>query len=156
MASEVSIAPIQERDAAAIAALLQPIIAAGIYTAMTKPATPANQRGFIQSLHERAIYLGAWSAAPRLVLGIQEVLPTPDPSVGEIGTFVRLDAHRRGVGRALFRETCAAARHHGFTALRATIRRTNPVAPSFYASLGFVAQDGDDDPRVVVLKRRIV
>jgi L-amino acid N-acyltransferase YncA len=76
------------------------------------------------------------------VLGLQDVQPlsieTPAlDHVGVISTFIRLDAHRRGIGRTLADATFDAAARQGFEKLVATVRADHPVAIAFYESLGF-------------------
>lgn len=58
-----------------------------------------------------------------------------------IASFVAPDAAGRGVGRALFAATRAAAEAAGVTAIDATIRADNTVGLSFYDRLGFVDYD---------------
>ena len=57
---------------------------------------------------------------------------------GVIGTHIRPSAARRGVGRALFRETLLAARDHDLPAIDATIAATNAEGLAYYAAMGFV------------------
>jgi L-amino acid N-acyltransferase YncA len=136
---ELDIRPVQQSDAAAIVALLNPIILAGRYTAMSAPFSEDNQNEFIRSLPERAIYLAAIEHTTGVLAGIQDVLPVDSTreQIGEISTFVRLDFHRRGVGTRLCVETFSAAKKLGYRKLRATIREDNPLAVFFYVSRGF-------------------
>ncbi|WP_170468050.1 GNAT family N-acetyltransferase [Ruegeria arenilitoris] len=57
---------------------------------------------------------------------------------GVIGTHIRPSAARRGVGRALFRETLLAARAHDLPAIDATIAAKNAEGLAYYAAMGFV------------------
>lgn len=129
--------PVREADAAAVAALLNAIVRAGAYTVMTE-ATAADQLAFIRALPTRGVYHVALDEGSGRVLGVQDVLPLAgEPDVGEISTFVALEAHRRGVGKHLCAATFAAARALGFRALRATIRADNRGAVAFYRAQGF-------------------
>ncbi len=137
-----SIRPVCEDDAAAIVALLNPIIIAGKFTAMNTPFTVDEQIEFIRRLPDRGTYHIAIETSSGMAVGIQDVLPAasiegaPD-SVGEISTFVALGWHRRGIGKQLTDATVAAAKAQGYLRLRAWIRRDNTMAVSFYRSQGF-------------------
>ncbi len=131
------IRPVREADASAVAALLNAIVRAGAYTVLAE-ATEADQRAFIRGLPARGIYHAAVCSESGRVLGVQDVLPLADDAeLGEISTFVALEAHRRGVGDRLCAATFAAARALGFRALRATIRADNRGAVAFYRAQGF-------------------
>ncbi len=133
----LSIRRITSASADAIVALLNPIIAAGTYTAITRPIDIEDQRAFITGLPARALYHGAFDERG-VLLGIQDVLPDPDaPTQGHVSTFIALAAHRRGVGRALTTTTLARARDHGYQIIQAEIRADNPGALAFYAAQGF-------------------
>jgi L-amino acid N-acyltransferase YncA len=138
---ELIIRPVREEDAGSIVELLNPIIQAGIYTAMDESFSVADQLGFIRSFPQRGVYQIALDGATRKILGIQDVLPISTSNVfrhvGEVSTFVALDAHRRGVGRSLCQATFKAASAQGFLKLRATVRSDNPYALVFYQSQGF-------------------
>lgn len=55
-----------------------------------------------------------------------------------IATYVDPEAHGKGIGRALFACTEAAARDAGVSAIDATIRKENAGGLSYYARMGFV------------------
>jgi L-amino acid N-acyltransferase YncA len=137
----ISIRHVQETDAASIVALLNPIIEAGIYTAMPEPFTTADQLDFIRNFPERGIYHIAFGSDSLKALGIQDVMPFSSSDVfrhvGEISTFVALDSHRHGVGQSLCQATFKAAKEMGYLKLRATVRGDNPYALAFYQSQGF-------------------
>jgi GNAT superfamily N-acetyltransferase len=56
---------------------------------------------------------------------------------GIIGTHVRPSAARRGVGRALFAASAAAARAAGVEKIEAFIGANNPQALTYYEAMGF-------------------
>ncbi len=56
---------------------------------------------------------------------------------GIIGTHVRPDAARRGVGKALFKATHKAAVDAGIQKIDATIGASNPSGLSYYDAMGF-------------------
>ena len=138
---EITIRHVKETDAAVIVALLNPIIAAGTYTAMTETFSAADQLDFIRNFPQRGIYHIALDGEHQNALGIQDVMPISTSNVfrhvGEISTFVALDAHRHGVGQSLCRATFKAAKELGYLKLRATVRGDNPRAQAFYQSQGF-------------------
>ena len=136
-------------DAAAIAELLGPIVQAGRYTAMTAPVTEASQREFYETLPERAIFLACVDAGR--IVGIQDVLPGAGRS-GDISTFVALDRHGQGIGRALFHRTIEEAQRRRYDTLRAVIRSDNPAAIAYYRACGF---EGPDTTPQTVLSRPV-
>ncbi len=76
------------------------------------------------------------------IVGFQSVEPFASYTrafdhVGVIGTFVRLDTRRQGVGRALFAATLTAVREMGYEKLSTFIRADNPAARGAYAAQGF-------------------
>jgi L-amino acid N-acyltransferase YncA len=138
---EITIRHVKESDAAAIVALLNPIITAGVYTAMTETFSAADQLDFIRNFPQRGIYHIALGGDHQNALGIQDVMPISTSKVfrhvGEISTFVALDAHRHGVGQSLCRATFRVAKERGYLKLRATVRGDNLQALAFYQSRGF-------------------
>jgi L-amino acid N-acyltransferase YncA len=137
---DLYIRKVAEADAAAIIALLNPIIQLGTYTVMDEPFSVEDQIEFIRSFPPRGIYHIAVDNNQKAV-GIQDVMPISSSNVfkhvGEISTFVALDAQKQGVGQSLSHATFQAAKELGFLKLRATIRADNPHALSFYQSQGF-------------------
>jgi L-amino acid N-acyltransferase YncA len=139
---DFSIRAATEADAEAMVALLNPIIEAGIYTAMVDTLSVEGQRAFLRSFPKRGVFLVAVCNASGRLFGMQDVMPAVTDSpvyahVGAIGTFVSLAAHRSGVGRSLTAATCQEARRLGYRKLTATIRADNPQAVAFYRSQGF-------------------
>ena len=57
---------------------------------------------------------------------------------GIIGTHIALSAGRRGIGRALFATSLAAARAAGLGTIDATIGAENAGALGYYEAMGFV------------------
>jgi L-amino acid N-acyltransferase YncA len=125
-------------DAEAIVALLNPIIAAGIYTIM-EPLTLAEQRDFMQSFPARGVFLVAHRESG-VVEGTQSIEPLRNKAnqhIAEISTFVSLSSQRKKLGQMLSQETFRRAKEKGLRKLIATVRADNPVAISFYQSQGF-------------------
>jgi len=134
------IQPVRESDAAAIVELLNPIIEAGRFTAMTKTFSVADQIEFIRGFPVRGVYHLAIGEGGQ-ALGVQDVVPDSNESafkhVGVISTFVSLAAQHTGVGRALSQATFAVTKTLGFEKIIATVRADNPTAVAFYYSQGF-------------------
>lgn len=59
------------------------------------------------------------------------------PGWGIVGTHIRPDAARRGVGRALFGQTLDAARAAGLRHIDATIAADNAEGLAYYEAMGF-------------------
>jgi len=155
------IRPASEADAATTAALLNAIIAEGNLTSMDRPLTLEEQRAYLRSfpaqgipargipargipargipargIPARGVFHLAVQEETGELLGLQSVEPAQG-DVGEISTFVALQAHRRGVGRALSAATFREAGRLGYTKLLALIRADNPGALAFYEGVGF-------------------
>lgn len=138
----LTIRPVREEDAGPIVGLLNPIIRAGIYTAMDVELSEAEEIDFIRGFPRQGVFHIALDQPGGVAVGIQDVAPLQAGSrvfghVGLISTFVALDAQRLGVGRALCQVTFGAARAHGFLKLCANLRADNPLALAFYRSQGF-------------------
>ena len=139
---EYTIRPVEEDDAEAIIALLNPIIEAGTWTIMQEVITIQEQRSFIRGFPARGIFHAAVSKREGRVLGIQDLMPRANDAttfhhIGEISTFVAIDSHRRGIGHALMLSTLEATAGRGFMKVSATIRADNPGAVAYYTSEGF-------------------
>lgn len=123
------------KDAEAMVALLQPIIDAGL-TAIESTSVE-EQLAFIQLFPENGIILVAVDGETGRLLGMQDVMFTEDPDVGEIGTFVDLDFRGKGVGNKLFFKMVNYLKGTEIKLIKAVIQPTNIGAQSFYSKLGF-------------------
>lgn len=133
---------VREEDAESIVALLNPIIEAGKFTIMDELCSVQDQVDFIRAFPEHGVFNAAVCDESGEVLGIQDVQPISMNTgaldhVGQISTFVRLDAHRKGIGRTLSQTTLEQAKRLRFRKLTAAIRADNPYALAFYQSQGF-------------------
>jgi L-amino acid N-acyltransferase YncA len=131
-------------DAAAMATLINEIIAIGGTTAYEKPFTPESMdHEFISPTYLLSCTLAEDEGR---LLGFQVLLspnehePFPD-GWAYIGTYARVGHTGGGVGRALFAETVNAARAAGVHTIDATIRADNVGGLTFYSRLGFVDYD---------------
>jgi L-amino acid N-acyltransferase YncA len=136
----LAIRPATIDDAAGLLEVLNPIIETRRYTVLDTPFTPDQERAFVAAFPACGVLHVAERGAE--VVGFQSVEPFADPThafdhVGVIGTFVRLDMRRQGVGRALFAATLAAARGLGYEKLSTFIRADNPAALAAYGAQGF-------------------
>ena len=132
-----------EADAAAIIAILEGIASEQIYTAIDKPWSADQQRRYLKSLSPReTIHLAETEREG--VCGYQVLdlwAPTLDSMahVGQLGTFLRTEWRRQGIGQALFETTVEFARKQDFRKFVIQVRSSNVPAQSFYGRLGFRA-----------------
>lgn len=138
---EFSIRSAQEADAQGILAVLNPLIEAGIYSALDQPYSLEQQRAFMRDFPVRGIFHVAVSSDGQ-VIGLQSVEPFAPwvrafGHVGDISTFVGSACQSCGVGRHLFQATRRAAREKGYRKIMAMVRADNPQAIGFYKSQGF-------------------
>ena len=107
-----------EEDAAAMVELLNPIIAEGRYTILDEQISVADQVEFIRRFPARGVFNVAVCEESGRLVGMQDVQPI-SPSVrafdhvGEISTFVALDARGTGIGSSLSQATFRAAARLG-------------------------------------------
>jgi L-amino acid N-acyltransferase YncA len=138
-----AIRDVTRADAAALADLLNAIIAQGGTTALEKPYTAdALAEAYLVGPDVHCCFVAVDPGTGRIegfqTLGRNPALPA---GVGDIGTFSRLNGTQRGVGRALFAATRDRARALGLSAINATIRADNAGGLAFYSSLGFADRD---------------
>lgn len=160
---EFTIRPASMDDAPGIVAVLQEVTAERVYSAIDRAWTVDEQRHFIES---RSVREATYVAVDRSgqVVGYQCLdrhapLLTTMAHVGELGTWLKAEWRRRGVGRALFLETAAFARSNSYRKLVIQVRASNTAGRSFYAGLGFVecgrltrqvVIDGQDDDEIIM------
>ncbi len=137
---KIDVRDVRLEDAAEIVGILNPIIEAGVYTALDTPVTVEEQRRFIREFPERGIFHVA--VADGHVLGLQSLEPFATYTrafdhVGVIGTYVALRHRRRGVARSLFAATIARAVSMGYEKIFTYVREDNPVALATYLAQGF-------------------
>jgi L-amino acid N-acyltransferase YncA len=129
-------------DAAGVVAIFNPIIEAGAYTVFDAPFTVEQERAYIETLPERAIFLVAESVADGGLVGFQSMEPFATYTqafahVGVLGTYVQLERRRQGVAGRLFEATYRAARTKEYEKLLTYIRADNPAALATYQRQGF-------------------
>lgn len=129
-------------DAEAIVRILNPIIAAGVYTAFDTPFTSEVEREYIQNFPTRGVFLVAVDQADDRVVGFQSMEPFASYTrafdhVGVLGTYVDLSRRRQGIASQLFQATFAAAAQKGYEKMFTFVRADNPAALATYLSQGF-------------------
>jgi L-amino acid N-acyltransferase YncA len=132
----------QLEDAEAIVNILNPIIEAGVYTALTIPFSIEAERAFILNFPHRGIFHVAVCQDEQKIMGFQNVEPfatytSAFDHVGLIGTYVDLSYRGQGIGKCLFQATFEAAYAKGYEKLFAYVRADNTAALAAYLSQGF-------------------
>jgi L-amino acid N-acyltransferase YncA len=133
---------VRVEDADAIAAILNPIIAARCYTALDTPVTVEQEREFIRTFPPKGVFIAAVDTTSGRIAGFQDVSPFADfthafDHVGVIGTYVDLTLRRQGIATQLFTATFAAARRKGFEKFFTYVRADNEAALQTYLRQGF-------------------
>lgn len=128
-------------DAEAMIAILQGIASERIYTAINRPWSADEQRRHFVSLSARESIHVAEQASIGIT-GYQTLelwAPTLDSMahVGQIGTFLKPECRRRGIGEALFETTLGFARIRDYLKFVIQVRSSNAPARAFYQRLGF-------------------
>ncbi|WP_234170887.1 GNAT family N-acetyltransferase [Ruegeria pomeroyi] len=126
-------------DAAAMSAVLQPILTGWNSARRGDAATVLGH----YIAHPDRLSCAVACAGAR-ILGFQSLKVARERNDydlpagwGIIGTYVAGDAGRRGIGRALFGETLAAAQRAGLAHIDATIGANNAQGLAYYTALGF-------------------
>jgi L-amino acid N-acyltransferase YncA len=123
-------------DCRTLADLLNEIISIGGTTAIVSPVT-AEQLSEKMTLEDTVWHLAEDTNGT--VMGFQYITPhqgIPADST-DIATFARVGQTGLGVGSALFRATCKAAKSMGYNTIDAVIRADNAGGLAYYQSRGF-------------------
>ena len=128
------------QDAAGVADVLNGVIAEGGHTALTGHWTPEAEQAFLQSLRPRSEVFVAEVAGR--IMGFQVVEPFVSYTstmnhVAHMGTYVRAEFRRRGIGRELAQATLAFARERGYEKLVIYVMADNELGLAYYRKLGF-------------------
>ncbi len=127
-------------DAAAVAAVMNAVIAEGGLTLFDRPFSVDDERRFIESLSPRsALHVAEIDGT---IAGVQviDLYSTASASLAHVatmGTWLRADARGRGLGRALAERSFAFAIEQGYSKIFITVLAGYARAGVFYASLGF-------------------
>jgi L-amino acid N-acyltransferase YncA len=140
--SDFSVRRAAPDDAGGIVAVLRGITSERIYSAIERPWSVGQQRRYLESLSAREVFHVAVAESGEIVgyqsLDLYSTLLSSMAHVGQLGTFLLPEWRRRGVGRALFKETCSFARSSGYRKFVIQVRASNSAARSFYLRLAFV------------------
>ena len=128
-------------DAAGVAAVLNPIIEDGRYSALDATFSVEEERAFIEQFPARGVFHVAVDEAA-MVAGFQVFEPLAPhlralDHVGTIGTYVELTRRRQGIASQLFAATFAAAVAKGYEKIFTFVRADNPAALNTYLQHGF-------------------
>jgi L-amino acid N-acyltransferase YncA len=129
-------------DAEGIVKILNPIIAARIYTVLDTQISVEAERDFILRFPDRGVFHVAVDRRTSRLVGFQNMEPIASYShsfdhVGGMGTYVDLDCRRQGVAASLFEATFAAAVRKGYEKAFTFVRADNPAALETYLRYGF-------------------
>ena len=141
--------PAKLSDAAAMAEILNGLIAAGGTTALQSPFSEAAMQDWMTTHTGRSAWHVARSDEGQ-ILGFQLAEPhdqLPDDAI-DIASFARIGSGGQGVGAALFAATSAACREMGYRWINASIRSDNQSGLKYYARMGFVDWKVDPDARL--------
>ena len=127
-------------DAPQVAAVLNAVIADGRFTLFDKPFSDAEEEAFIASLGDRAVLHVA--VANELIVGVQCVdrfasYADSVSHIAHIGTWLLPERRGQGIGRRLWAESLAFARHCGYRKALIGVLAHNDQALRFYRGLGF-------------------
>ncbi len=139
---ELEIRPVCLEDAEGIVAILNPIIQAGIYTALDAPLSAEEERAYIANFPPRGVFHVASSPELGRIVGLESLEPFATYThafdhVGVIGTFVDLPLRRLGIGSRLSEATFAAARRLGYEKIFTYVRADNRPSLVFHMKLGY-------------------
>jgi L-amino acid N-acyltransferase YncA/catechol 2,3-dioxygenase-like lactoylglutathione lyase family enzyme len=129
-------------DADAVVRILNPIIAAGVYTVFDTPFTSDAEREYIRNLPPRGLFLVAVARPDNEVVGFQTMEPFASYThafdhVGVLGTYVALDRRRQGIATRLFEAMFTAAVQKGYEKIFTFVRGDNAAALQTYLRQGF-------------------
>ncbi|WGI21309.1 GNAT family N-acetyltransferase [Amylibacter sp. IMCC11727] len=128
-------------DAAQMCALLNEIIEIGGTTAAEEVLSlAAFHAHYFEGEGIVSLFVAEQDGA---ILGFQKLnhLDGVSQDIGDIATFARASNKVKGVGRALFERTKAAAIEAGFSQINARIRADNVPGMGYYAAIGFAPFD---------------
>ncbi len=132
----------QPDDAEAIVSIFNPIIEAGVYTALDTPFTVETEREYILNFPGRGVFHVAEHQQDHKVVGFQSMEPFATYThafdhVGILGTYVDLSCRRMGIARSLFEATFEAAKSKGYEKIFTFVRADNITALATYLNQGF-------------------
>ena len=129
-------------DASGVAAILNSIIAARVYSVLDSPVSVEEEREFIRRFPTRGVFHVAEDTTAGRIVGFQNAEPVAAYThafdhVASIGTYVSLDRRRQGIATRLFEATFTRAVEKGYQKLFTFVRADNQVALATYLRQGF-------------------
>lgn len=139
---QLSIRDVTPADADAIVAILNPIIAARVYTVFDAPFSVEAERDYIMRLPPRGIWKVAVRDEDQRLVGFQVMEPygpytSAFDHVGTLGTYIDLGLRRQGIASRLFAATFEAAARKGYEKVFTLVRADNRAALETYLRQGF-------------------
>ncbi|HSR66900.1 MAG TPA: GNAT family protein [Acidobacteriota bacterium] len=136
----VDIRKATEEDAAAVAAVMNAVIAEGEFTLFDQPFSVEEEIRFIASLGERSALFVA--ETPEGIVGVQSLDLFSDYAasgnhVATLGTWLLPRARGSGAAMLLARESLRFARRKGYEKVVIQVLAGNARALAFYRKLGF-------------------
>jgi len=137
---EISIRKATVNDAKAISKIWKIICNEKIYSAVNKPFAVEHEKEYIKNLsHREGVFL---AFKINQVIGFETLdewskVTDSFSHVGTIGTFVKPEFRRKGVGKKLADFVFQFAKEKGFEKFIIYVRSTNIGAQNFYRKLGF-------------------
>ena len=161
--TSISVRQASAQDAAGIVAVLEGIAAERIHSAIEQPWNVEQQRHYLETLSPREAFHVAISGSGEMA-GYQSLdsyssFLSSMAHVGQLGTFVRPEWRRKGVGQALFQRSLAFGRSSGYRKFLIQVRASNAGAKAYYRQLGFaecgrltrqVVIDGQEDDEILM------
>jgi L-amino acid N-acyltransferase YncA len=129
-------------DAAAIVAILNPIIEERVFTVFDTPVSVDAERDYLVRFPARGVFQVAIRASDQRMVGFQSMEPFASYTrafdhVGVLGTYVELASRRHGVATRLFEATVGAALEKGYEKIFTYVRADNEGALRTYLGQGF-------------------
>lgn len=142
MPMDLMVRDVVSADAEAVVGILNPIIAARIYTVFDAPFSLEAERDYIARFPPRGVWKVAQRRSDGRVVGFQVLEPfgpytAAFDHVGTLGTYVDLEQRRQGIAKTLFAATFEAARQKTFEKIFTFVRADNPSALATYQAHGF-------------------
>jgi L-amino acid N-acyltransferase YncA len=133
-----TVRPATSADAPALADLINAVIRAGGTTALQEEFTPAAlDQAYLTGPEVHCCFVAEDDRGELAAFQTLIRFPESPDTIGDIGTFARIDRKQSGAGSALFAATRARALELGFSQLNATIRADNVGGLAFYSKQGF-------------------
>lgn len=137
--------PARETDAAGLLALLQTVVAEGIYIGIERvPHSVEEERQWLRTLLKRQRVLALVAEVEGQIVGFLTLEPgffgRKDAHVATLGIMVAPQFRGKGVGWAMMTYAVTWARQNRFEKIQLEVFSSNRRAYEFYRRLGFVEE----------------